>query len=374
MKKPSPERKKRFTRALLMWNENNDRKMPWKGEKDPYKVWLSEIILQQTRVAQGLPYYQRFISQYPRVDLLAAAPEEDVFRLWQGLGYYSRCKHMLAAAKVVCEKYGGRFPSSYEALLALPGVGAYTAAAIASFAFNLPCAVVDGNVQRVLARYFGLSLEPASAEGKKAFAALADDTLERKSPGIYNQAIMDFGATVCTPRQPGCKDCMLRKNCVAFGEERVNQLPVKIPRKKPTPRYLLYVVAQYRDQFYLKKRGAGDIWENLHEFVGYEMENPAEEATFIARCKAGLRQNNEVIRMVLSPPYIQQLTHQRVRARFLYVHLKCALTLKQNEGFFLAEKHMLHRYAFPRLITRYLENDPVVRAELTVSGLIGIRE
>lgn len=372
MKKCSPQRKKHFCRLLLEWNATNTREMPWKGEKDPYKIWLSEIILQQTRVAQGMPYYQRFISHYPRVELLAAAPEEEVFRLWQGLGYYSRCKHMLAAAKVICDKYQGQFPHSYEELLALPGVGAYTAAAIASFAFKLPCAVVDGNVQRVLARYFGLALEASTTEGKKAFAALAADTLDREAPGIYNQAIMDFGATVCKPRQPDCPICPLRRGCVAFGENRVDQLPIKRPRNKPRARYLLYVVLQHQNRFYLRKRGAGDIWENLHEFIRYEMESPLEEGQVMAACKATLRQNNEIIRSVLSPPYLQQLTHQRVRARFLYVRLKRPLSLKTKEGYFPVERNALHRYAFPRLITRYLENDPVINTEMGAPGLLSV--
>jgi A/G-specific adenine glycosylase len=374
MRKLSPDRKKQFTGALLEWNKGNSRQMPWKGEKDPYKIWLSEIILQQTRVAQGMPYYQRFIGHYPHVALLAAAPEEEVFRLWQGLGYYSRCKNMRAAAQLICGKYAGQFPPSYQDLLALPGVGAYTAAAIASFAFNLPCAVVDGNVQRVLARYFGLSLEVSSTEGKKAFAALAADTLDKKAPGIYNQAIMDFGATVCTPRQPDCRHCPLQSGCVAFGEDRVAQLPVKNPRKKPRRRYLLYVVSQYQDQFYLRKRGAGDIWENLHEFIRHEMESPEQEGQLIERCKRALRRDNEIIRAVLSPPYTQQLTHQRIRSRFLYVHVKHALRLKKNEGYFLVGKHALHHYAFPRLITRYLENDPTIAAEMAATGAVGARE
>src|SRR5579859_1431456 len=194
-----------FTKTLLGWNSSgNFREMPWKGEKDPYKVWLSEVILQQTRVQQGWAYYEKFINAFPTIKDLAAALEQKVFKLWEGLGYYSRCRNLIATARKISDEYNGRFPHTYEEILALKGVGPYTAAAIASFAYNLPHAVVDGNVVRVLARFFGITTAADTTSGKKQFAELATALLDPSQAGIYNQAIMDFGATVCTPRNPQC--------------------------------------------------------------------------------------------------------------------------------------------------------------------------
>ena len=190
--------------------------MPWKHEKDPYKIWLSEIILQQTRVEQGREYYNRFVHAYPTVEQLAVAKDDDVYKLWEGLGYYSRCKNLLHTAREIVNKYAGVFPKTYEEIIQLKGIGPYTAAAIASFAFQLPYAVLDGNVMRILSRYFGISTAIDSTEGKKELATLANSLLDTDAPGIYNQAIMDFGATICKPKQPVCTNCLLAENCTAF--------------------------------------------------------------------------------------------------------------------------------------------------------------
>jgi A/G-specific adenine glycosylase len=219
---------KKFTEILMKWHkQHNSREMPWKGEKDPYKIWLSEIILQQTRVAQGWQYYTNFITRYPTIGQLAKAPDQEVFKLWEGLGYYNRCKNLLFTARQIVNEKNSIFPNQYEDLLALKGVGPYTAAAIASFAYNLPYAVVDGNVFRVLSRYFGIDDPIDSAKGKQVFTELAGKVLWKKEAGLYNQAIMDFGATVCKPFAPACSICPLQKYCRAFKEGRVNQLPVK---------------------------------------------------------------------------------------------------------------------------------------------------
>ena len=218
----------RFRSALMRWNQqHNRRSMPWKGEKDAYRIWLSEIILQQTRVDQGLAYYERFVTQYPRITDLAAAPDAQVMKLWEGLGYYSRCRNLMATARLIAEKYNGVFPQQYDAIYALKGIGPYTAAAIASFAFNLPHAVVDGNVYRVLSRVFGIASAIDSTEGKKEFSQLAQELIDRGNPSGYNQAIMDFGATVCKPQQPACDACPFQKHCIAYQEDRIAQLPVK---------------------------------------------------------------------------------------------------------------------------------------------------
>lgn len=201
--------------------------MPWKGEKDPYKIWLSEIILQQTRVEQGLSYYNNFIKTFPDIQQLAKAKDEKIFKLWEGLGYYTRCRNLIASARFVAKEKKGKFPDSYEEIKALKGVGPYTAAAISSFAFNLPHAVVDGNVFRVLARVFGIDKPTDTTEGKKYFTQLAEELLDKKRPGLYNQAIMDFGAMICKPASPLCATCCFKKHCIAFQRDRINELPVK---------------------------------------------------------------------------------------------------------------------------------------------------
>ncbi|TAG08743.1 MAG: A/G-specific adenine glycosylase [Sphingobacteriia bacterium] len=261
-----------FSSSLIQWNEqHNRRKMPWKGEKDPYKIWLSEIILQQTRVEQGLAYYESFIAAYPTILQLAAAKDEIVFKLWEGLGYYSRCRNLLTTARYIAFELGGVFPAQYEDLLQLKGVGPYTAAAIASFAYGLPHAVVDGNVYRVIARYFGIDLATDTTAGKKYFNELAQQLLFIKDPGKYNQAIMDFGATVCKPAAPACSTCILNKSCTALANGTVNALPVKsktIQRKK---RYLYYFIFQQAGFTAISQRMQKDIWHSLHEF--YLMES-----------------------------------------------------------------------------------------------------
>ena len=230
-----------FTHRLLQWNSTeNNRQMPWKGEKDPYKIWLSEIILQQTRVEQGLAYYNRFIEKFPSIDKLATAPETTVFKLWEGLGYYSRCKNLIATAKHISEELKGKFPDAYMDILNLKGVGPYTASAIASFAYNLPHAVVDGNVMRVLARYFAIDTPIDSTEGKNYFTILANKLLDKNQASFYNQAIMDFGATVCKPQLPLCPTCPLQKECVAYKNNAVQGYPVKEGKLvKKTPMVLL---------------------------------------------------------------------------------------------------------------------------------------
>ena len=263
--------KKYFTKTLLSWNKrDNERKMPWKGETDPYKIWLSEIILQQTRVEQGWDYYNRFIDVYPTIDKLAKAPDEKIFKMWEGLGYYTRCKNLIETARFISKEKNGKFPDSYEQILALKGVGLYTAAAIASFAFNLPHAVIDGNVFRVLSRFFGIKNAIDSTEGKTIFTTIANELLDKKTPGIYNQAIMDFGAVICKPKNPLCNTCMLKTRCVARLQGIADILPVKNVRITKRSRWFYYFVIDHNNRFYVRKRAAGDIWENLYEFVLWE--------------------------------------------------------------------------------------------------------
>ena len=258
-----------FTTTILEWFKENGRALPWRETRDPYAIWLSEIILQQTRIEQGLPYWQRFMQRWPTVEALAQATEDEVLREWQGLGYYSRARNLHTAAQQVVAM--GGFPTTLEGIKALKGVGDYTAAAIGSIAFDLPAAVVDGNVYRVLSRYFGIDTPINTTVGKKEFTELAQDLLlpalnrEGKGAGLFNQAMMDFGATQCTPSSPNCPSCPLADSCVALREGRISELPVKQNTLKIKERHLTYVYIRCKGQTALHRRPAGDIWQGLYE-------------------------------------------------------------------------------------------------------------
>src|ERR1043166_2452290 len=256
-----------FSSILLKWNkEENNRQMPWKGEKDPYKIWLSEIILQQTRVDQGLKYYEKFITAFPDIDRLANASDQRIYKYWEGLGYYTRCKNLIATARNVSKNLDGKFPETYEGIKNLKGIGPYTAAAIASFGFNEQRAVVDGNVFRVLSRMFGIAKSIDSAEGKKWFNDLAGRLLYKKDPALYNQAIMDLGAVVCKP-VPVCELCPFKKKCHARLTNKVHSLPVKGKKVLIRKRWFNYVLLEYKGKLAIRKREEKDIWHNLFEFL-----------------------------------------------------------------------------------------------------------
>ena len=258
-----------FTTTILQWFQANGRTLPWRETRDPYAIWLSEIILQQTRIEQGRPYWERFMKRWPTVEALAQATEDEVLREWQGLGYYSRARNLHTAAQQVVAM--GGFPTTLEGIKALKGVGDYTAAAIGSIAFDLPAAVVDGNVYRVLSRYFGIDTPINTTVGKKEFTELAQDLLlpalnrEGKGAGLFNQAMMDFGATQCTPSSPNCPSCPLADSCVALREGRISELPVKQNTLKIKERHLTYVYIRCKGQTALHRRPAGDIWQGLYE-------------------------------------------------------------------------------------------------------------
>jgi len=345
-----------FTEKLLDWNrEVNTRNMPWKGEKDPYRIWLSEIILQQTRVEQGWPYYERFIQHYPTVEKLATAPEEEVFRLWQGLGYYARCKNMLAAAREITNTYLGKFPNQYEQIKSLKGIGPYTAAAIASFAFNLPYAVLDGNVFRVLSRYFGIETPIDSTAGKKQFDTLAQELLPDGASAAYNQSIMDFGAVVCKPQQPLCEDCPLRKKCVALQQQLVPLLPIKTKKLQIKKRYFNYLLVNYKEQVFIRKRTDSDIWQNLHEFLLIETAAPSDiTALQTSEAFRNYFGNTKPEIERVSAPFKQQLTHQTIHSQFISIHVKKPPVLP---GFILVPRNSLNNYAFPKTITTFLESN-----------------
>lgn len=330
--------------------------MPWKGEADPYKIWLSEIILQQTRVEQGWDYYNRFIKTFPNVKKLANAPEQKVFKLWEGLGYYTRCKNLIATAKFISKEKQGKFPETYSDILSLKGIGPYTAAAIASFAYNLPYAVVDGNVFRVLSRFFGIDTPTDSTAGKNLFTDLAGELLDKKQPGIYNQAIMDLGAVICKPKNPLCEHCPLEKNCIARLQDTIDLLPVKTGKLIKKSRWFYYLIAEHAGKIYVRKRGPKDIWENLYEFILLEPEKSIrnedlEETGFYKNVFS--KTKLEIIHV--SEMYRQQLTHQTIQGRFIRIKLKKTHSLKEYKTVAYNE---LTKLPFPKFITAYLaENE-----------------
>lgn len=342
-----------FRTDLLRWNRlKNDRKMPWKGEKDPYKIWLSEIILQQTRVEQGLDYYQKFISAFPDIHKLAAAREQRVYKLWEGLGYYTRCKNLIETARYISKNRKGSFPESFEEILALKGVGEYTASAIASFAYNLPHAVVDGNVFRLLSRFFGIKTPIDSASGKKIYARLAFELLDKKRPGIYNQALMDFGAIICKPQAPNCKNCVFARTCKAYKKNMVDQLPVKEKKINLKKRWFSYFVLQYRDKIYIQKRMGSDIWNKLHEFVLIESAKKRSTGVLLKEAAKQLGITYDQFNVeVISGPVIQTLSHQKIEIRFFKLKLSHPLLKK---GLMEVRPRSLKRYAFPKTLKDYV--------------------
>lgn len=348
-----------FTKNLLKWNAKyNLRAMPWKGEKDPYKIWLSEIILQQTRVEQGWNYYLKFINEFPTIHDLANAPEKKVFKLWEGLGYYSRCKNLIATAKLISRQLNGIFPVVYEDILRLKGVGPYTASAIASFAFNLPYAVVDGNVMRVIARVFGIDNPIDTTEGKLLFNRTASGLLDKKKPGLYNQAIMDFGATICKPQLPLCQDCIMQKDCKAYQSGIVDMLPVKAKQIIKKERWLYYLVVEYKKKLYVRQRTGRDIWQSLHEFLLVE---PGKDLTTqniqqLPPVKKLLEESNALITGI-SKEYTQQLTHQTLHGRF--IEISAASLPKLEKDFKRVSYPELSRLAFPKFIITYLKEKNV---------------
>jgi A/G-specific adenine glycosylase len=348
-----PLPKIQFAPILLKWNkEKNNRQMPWKGEKDPYKIWLSEIILQQTRVEQGLSYYNSFIKTFPDIHKLAKAPDEKVFKLWEGLGYYTRCRNLLATARYISKDLKGKFPVTYDDIKALKGIGPYTAAAISSFAFNLPHAVVDGNVFRVLSRVFGINTPVDSTEGKKIFTELANELLDKKQPGLYNQAIMDFGAVICKPATPLCATCVFKKNCSAFLNNKVNELPVKEKKISIRKRWFYYLVLEYKNETAIRQRTEKDIWQDLYEFPLIETDRESDKKNIlqIAEKRKWIVKNQYEL-ISVSALFRQQLSHQLIAGQFIKVRVKYK-PKPGNDWLWLSEAKA-GKYAFPQFINQY---------------------
>lgn len=352
-----------FAQTLLDWYQRHKRALPWRETTDPYLIWLSEVILQQTRVSQGLPYYQRFAANYPTVGDLAAAPEDEVLRLWQGLGYYSRARNMHHTARQIVNDYSGVFPDRYEELLKLRGVGSYTAAAIASFAFREQVAVLDGNVFRVLARVFGLANDIAAPASRKVFQQLANELIPANAPDTFNQAIMEFGAIQCTPIMPDCLFCPLQQSCYAFARGLVEELPVKSKAKAARARFFHYVVFEHSGQYYLKKRLSGDIWEGLYDFYLYESEAKTLEPHALLKelNEAGIAVEGTQL-ILPSKAYKHVLSHQKITASFYLVRLDSRLKeeVLQEARLALYSPTEIEELPKPILIDSYLKDAKIL--------------
>jgi len=343
-----------ISEILENWYSKNRRDLPWRDKASPYHIWLSEIILQQTRVNQGLDYYRRFTGKYPTVVDLANAPLDEVLKLWQGLGYYGRARNLHATAREVVDKYQGNFPNNYEELLKLKGIGSYTAAAIASIAFKEPVALVDGNVYRVLSRLFGMQTPIDSPAGKKLFASKAAELLNPLKPDIHNQAIMEFGALVCLPKKPDCVNCMLANVCRANIEGLAGQLPVKEGRKTSRIRYLNYLHIHYKEYTFLNRRDGNDIWNSLYEFPLIETEQQSDADKLVtSQSWKSYFGNLQVHPHPHSRTYKHQLTHQTLYCTFHRITLdQLPDTPHFNFKQVLCED--LSTYAVPRIIDKYL--------------------
>ena len=342
-----------FSGELIRWYQQNKRDLPWRRTNDAYIIWLSEIILQQTRVAQGMPYFNRFAEKYPTVSHFAAAPEDEILKLWQGLGYYSRGRNMLKTARLVQMNYGGVFPVAYDQLIKLTGIGAYTAAAISSFAANESRAVVDGNVFRVLARYFGLDEPINSPKGNKLFQQLADEVLDKQQPGLHNQAMMEFGAMLCKPKSPDCGICPVRLGCVAFKTNTVAYLPVKLNKVKIRTRYFNYLLITDGDNLLLNKRDQTDIWANMYDLPMIETsELTAPEVLLNLPEAQQFFRENTTVKNVFNP-IKHVLTHQHLYIQFLVLSGAPAVL---KESWFYATANDLQNLAMPKPIFIFIKD------------------
>ena len=339
-----------FSLKILLWYQKNKRNLPWRKTKDPYRIWLSEIILQQTRVAQGLPYYERFIERFPTVRDLANAQENEVLKLWQGLGYYSRARNLHATAKIVVDEYKGEFPKTYKGLLKLKGVGDYTASAIASICFDIPEPVVDGNVYRVLARYYGVDIPINSSKGTRYFKELARKVMNTEQIRDYNQAIMEFGAIQCAPKNPDCTGCPLNDACLALKRNQIGEFPKKINKTKVRNRYFNYlVVVDPKNRTLLQQRKGKGIWQNLWEFPlleskedmdVHELERSFNKVLAIDETPEIYHFNSENI--------VHKLSHQHLYTKFWII--KTDTFLKEGVGF-----NELKDYPVPVLIADFIK-------------------
>ncbi|MFM6975867.1 MAG: A/G-specific adenine glycosylase [Sphingobacteriaceae bacterium] len=341
-----------FAKEIIEWYHQHKRDLPWRHTTDPYLIWLSEIILQQTRVEQGMPYFYRFREHYPSIKDFALADEGAILNDWQGLGYYSRARNMHHTAKMVMDKHQGVFPKAYDELIKLKGIGEYTAAAIASFANNEPKAVVDGNVFRLLSRYFGIDTPINTGKGKKIFTELANELLTPAKAGLYNQAVMEFGAMQCKPKNPPCETCPLQPNCFAYKNDQIAQLPKKNKNLKIRERYFNYVVLEHNGSMLMHQRNKNDIWQNLFEFPLFEtseLVSPAE----IIQSETFIKYFGREVRLKsVNGPIKHILTHQRLWAQFIQIEMPSYQNL--NPEWKMVSQEELKNLAQPKLIFDFI--------------------
>jgi A/G-specific adenine glycosylase len=348
-----------FKDLLIDWYKNNGRDLPWRRTTNPYYIWVSEVILQQTRVNQGMSYYLRFVEQFPTIKDLANADPDDVMKAWQGLGYYTRARNLQAGAKQVIENFNGELPKSYEELLKIKGLGMYSAAAVASFAFNEAVPAIDGNVYRILARVFGVFTSVDTGPAKREFFNLGMELIDKKEPAIFNQAIIDFGALVCTPRVPKCEECPMQQFCYAYRNNIVYSFPVKGKKNAPKDRFFTYLMINHKGYTYVNKREGKDIWHSLYEFPLIETHTQLSIEDLIQLDEWGeLIGSGNVKILSVSEPIKHQLSHITLYARFVIVEVeKVAYRVKSDYRKVLITK--LHELSVPRLIDLYLAAEPV---------------
>ena len=339
----------KISKLIAQWYTQNKRDLPWRETTDPYKIWLSEIILQQTRVEQGLPYYHNFLAKYPNVDRLAQASEDAVLKLWQGLGYYSRARNLHSTAKHISLNKKGKFPGAYDEIIKLKGIGNYTASAIASFAFGEPKAVVDGNVIRVISRLFGITTAVNKSSTIKHIQELAAQLLDTSNPAAHNQAMMDFGSLQCIPRNPDCSICPLNKDCLAQRVDMVHEIPFKPKAKAKTNRFFNFLILQKKDRVVLERRDENDIWAGLYQFP--LLERVDEKELSKSEIAHFLNHGEFVIQNIRSHKK-HILSHQNIFTRFYHIEILDEIPSKYNA----IKTNEVHRFALPRLIDKYLES------------------
>jgi A/G-specific adenine glycosylase len=340
--------------TLINWYLQKKRNLPWRNSSNPYEIWVSEIILQQTRVAQGTSYYHHFLERFPTVESLATADIEDVLKVWQGLGYYSRARNMHAGAKYVLQQHKGDFPPNYQDLLKIKGVGEYTAAAIGSFVFNIPVAVVDGNVNRVIARILGIHDPVNSSAGSKKIKDIADKILDASNPGIHNQAIMEFGALQCTVKNPDCAYCPLQSDCYAFIHNEVSVLPQKIKPQKVRDRYFNYLIIKSNDNIYLRKRAGKDIWHGLYEFPLIESDKALSQKELQQSYSwNAIFQGNNFEIVHSSDTFKHKLSHQTIHATFHIIKVSGSLPDTLNDTMVIKKEEIV-RFPVSKLIENFI--------------------
>jgi A/G-specific adenine glycosylase len=351
-----------FGNKLIAWYRQNKRPLPWRETSDPYKIWLSEIILQQTRVQQGTSYYYRFVEEFADVHSLAAATQDKVYKMWQGLGYYNRAANLMAAAKTISKDFHGKFPEKPEELMKIKGIGSYTAAAISSLAFNVPVPVVDGNVFRLLSRIFGIETPINSSPAKKEFETLAKSLMLNHTPGEFNQAMMEFGALYCTAKKPDCQNCIFFQYCFAGKKGITEKFPVKNPKAAIKKKYLYYFFFEIEkdNKTWIRKRTETDIWRNLYDFPAVEYDLPVDaEIALIDFLKDS--KNEKFVLKNISAQYEHQLTHRQIYATFLRLNVNKNFDIPEKKSLFLINLADIAKYPVSRLVDRYLKEQKIIK-------------